>query len=108
MVGDEESMPKSGVLTSPNYPESYPNDHDSTQTIKVTAGKTIRYNFTDFKTERNYDYVQLVDEGINLTRKIAGKGGFSGVTNSNVVHVNFHTDGSNGKSGWRMEWTESE
>ena len=27
---DEESMPRSGVLMSPNYPERYPNNHDST------------------------------------------------------------------------------
>merc|ERR1712181_66465 len=31
---DDESLPKSGVLTSPNYPERYPNSHDSTQTIQ--------------------------------------------------------------------------
>ena len=40
MVGDEESMPKSGVLTSPDYPERYPNNHDSTQTIEVAEGKS--------------------------------------------------------------------
>ena len=126
MVGDEESMPKSGVLTSPNYPKSYPNNHDSTQTIKVAAGKTIRYNFTDFKTERNYDYVQLVgDDGIDLTYLLSGKccgprssamskseweqlatSGF--YSKSNIMHVKFHTDSSGQSSGWRMEWTESE
>ena len=51
MVGDEESSPKSGVLTSPNYPERYPSNHHSTKTIQVAEGKTIRFAFTSFSTE---------------------------------------------------------
>ena len=63
MVGDEEILPKSGVLTSPNYPERYPNSHDSTQTIQVAEGKAIRWTWTNFNTEPEYDYVQIVDRG---------------------------------------------
>merc|ERR1712168_627781 len=80
MVGDEESSPKSGVLTSPNYPERYPNHHDSTQTVEVAEGKTIRYVWTNFHTEGGstgsgtpYDYVEIEDEdGTSLTSKKYG------------------------------------
>ena len=120
MVGDEESLPKSGVLTSPNYPERYPNSHDSTQTIQVAEGKIIRITFIEFNTESDRDYVEIVDDdGTNLTplflylpklwgtRKTAF-GTKPGVftSNSNIVHVKFHTDYSGQRAGWRLAWYE--
>ena len=110
MVGDEESMPKSGVLTSPDYPERYPNSHDSTQTIQVAEGKTIRWAWTHFNTEPSgYDYVQIVDEdGVNLTGKIGGTTlPPPGASNSSIVHVKFHTDGDTQRTGWRLEWSKN-
>jgi len=114
MVGDEESIPKSGVLKSPNYPNSYPNDHDSTQTVEVAEGKTIRYVWTNFDTEGAsgpsgpYDYVEIVDEdGTILMSKKYGSGLPSpGASSTNVMHVKFHTDGDTTRDGWRLEWNE--
>ena len=120
MVGDEESLPKSGVLTSPNYPSHYPNSHDSTQTIEVAKGKTINFAWRSFNTEPEYDYVQIVDgDGTNLTPKISGQASpppgetprFS--SNTNIIHVKFHTNGDTEdwwirRTGWRLEWTEQE
>ena len=51
-IGDEESTSKSGFLTSPNFPDYYPNSHDSTQTIQVAEGKIIKITFTDFTRNR--------------------------------------------------------
>ena len=109
MVGDEESMPSSGVLTSPNYPDRYPNHHDSTQTVEVAEGKTIHYIWTNFLTEGGqYDYVEIVDEdGTYLMSKKWGNDLPSpGTSNSNIMHVNFHTDGDTTRTGWRLEWNE--
>jgi len=118
MVGAEESMPKSGVLMSPNYPSRYPSNHDSTQIVEVAEGKYIRFEFTNFNTEPEYDWVQVVDpSGTHLTPvedggKIWGSSlppHSPGIrSKSNIIHVNFHTDGSEQRSGWRMEWTETE
>ena len=59
---EEEGMPTSGVLTSPDYPQPYPKSHDSTQTIQVAEGKTIRWASTHLDTEPSrYDYVQIFD-----------------------------------------------
>jgi len=110
---DDESLPKSGVLTSPNYPERYPNSHDSTQTIEVAEGKTIHFTITNFNTEPEYDYVEIIDEdGTNVTPPSSG--GLRDLqlaeqqcsSNSNIAHVKFHTDGDTQRTGWRIEWNE--
>jgi len=116
MVGDEESMPKSGVLTSPNYPNSYPNDHDSTQTIEVAEGKTIRYVWTNFQIEGSgpggpYDYVEIVDGPVEngnflMFRTYGSSLPPPGTSNTNIMHVKFHTDGDTTRGGWRLEWSE--
>ena len=109
MVGDEESSLESGVLTSPNYPDLYLGNHDSTQTVQVAEGNTIRFVWTNFHTEvKQYDYVEIVDE--DGTVLVARKGGSSlpspGISNTNIMHVKFHTDGDTTRTGWRLEWTE--
>ena len=108
MVGDEESFPKSGILTSPKYPERYPNAHDSTQTIQVAEGKKIRWTWTNFYTEPENDFVQIVDEdGTDLTPKYWGSSlPLPSTSHSNIVHVKFHTNVDTQRTGWRLEWNE--
>ena len=109
MVG--ESIPKSGILTSPNYPSLYPSSHDSTQTIEVAEGKTIHLSWTRFDTEYSYDYVQILDEDGNQLRPQPPKMWGNSLpppftSNSNIVRIKFHTDGDTRRTGWRLEWTE--
>ena len=108
ILGDEESMPKSGVLMSPNYPQRYPSSHDSTQTIEVAEGKRILFVFSNFITEPEYDWVRIEDEnGTDLLRRTWGSSPPGTIiSKSNIIHVKFHTDDSRQRSGWRMEWTE--
>ena len=108
MVG--ESGPKSGVLYSPWFTSSiYPNSHDSTQTIEVAEGKTIRFKFTDFNTEPEYDYVWIMDgNGAEIMPRTWGRNELEkwGTSRSNIMHVKFHTDADTQRTGWRMEWNE--
>ena len=102
-------MPKRGFLRSPNYPQRYPNSHDSTQTIEVAEGKTIRLMWKRFSVEQGGDWVQIMDEdGTDLTPKLSGPLSLPRpiFSNSNIVHVKFHTDFSRQYTGWKLEWTE--
>ena len=106
MVGDEESLPRSGVLTSRNYPSRYPNSHDLIQTIEVAEGKTIHISWTNFNTEPEYDRVQIGD-GSEITDQISGYDlppNF--YSNSNKVAIMFLTDGNTQNTGWRLVWNE--
>ena len=113
MVGDEKLT--SGILTSPNYPERYTSDLDSNHMIQVAEGKTIRFEWTNFNTEPEYDYVQIVDgDGTELfpsrwyltTRYSGTRLPPPGTSNSNIVYVKFHTDRDTERTGWRLEWSE--
>ena len=116
----EEPLSKFGILTSPNYPQDYPNSHDSSQEIRVAEGNTIKMRFTDFNTERKYDYVEITDAGGSFWTRLSGPRTSSGptsrstkaggpeyiVSKTNRVLVKFHTDGDTQRNGWSLEWTE--
>ena len=88
-------------MTSPNYPEKYPNNVNITRIIRVPEGKKIRILFTDFILgSSSYgliskaDYVTITDkEGTRLAHHDV----FSwlsptekeSVSNSNTVFVTF-------------------
>ena len=112
-------------MTHPNYPRFYRNDLDSTQTIEVAEGKTIRFSWTDFDIEQCmeqcYDNVRILDSyGTNLTPKLFGRERISWVTrdgiyarlgknystDSNSLAVEFITDSSMRGRGWKLKWTE--
>ena len=40
-----------GVVTSPNYPDNYPNNFHKTETIQVEQGLILSLKFTDFNIE---------------------------------------------------------
>merc|ERR1712192_227206 len=57
-----EQQPIGGVLTSPNYPDRYPDNIELVQKIQVPEGNTIWIRFTDFQCDI-YDKVRITDEG---------------------------------------------
>ena len=119
-------MPKSGVLTSLNYPDRYPDNLDSTQIIQVAEGNTIRFAWTDFNTAPD-DCVRIRDEnGTDLapypdfmswaaqicgikTNPPRGWGNMlppPSISSSNVVQVKFSSNHQLAYTGWRLEWSE--
>ena len=83
----------------------------SVQKIHVPEGNTIWIRFEIFDCEREYDWVKITDkDGTRL-------GFFDGevnsdddwrtkemVSNADTVEVLFHTDRSDTRGGWRLNW----
>ena len=107
----QRELPTNGHLTSPNYPNIYPNDYNSVQKIQVSEGNTIWIRFDDFVCEGEFDTVTITDkDGTRL-------GFFDGeynsddnwrtkemVSNTDTVEVHFQTDESGVRKGWRLKW----
>ena len=57
------SCSKETMITTPNFPDNYPNDVDMTWLIKVPLWERIRINFHDFKLEKRLksDYLTISD-----------------------------------------------
>ena len=94
----------------------------------MAKGNVIKIHFTDFELERpdQVDYVDLKDgDGSFLGRfgawhSVDEEGNSEGRTwgpgekiriaditsNTETVHVLFHTDSSVTRSGWRLEWSK--
>ena len=52
-----------GVVTSPNHPDKYPNNLHKTETLEVESGKILRLEFTSFAvywgSTCQYDFVKI-------------------------------------------------
>ena len=109
-----------GVVTSPNYPDEYPNDLQNTTTIKVEKGMIIALKFTAFDVEQGeyafspgsaspclFDHLTIKDgDESTLMEKTCGNALPKDlVSKSNVVKLHFKTDEIVTKSGWSVTWS---
>ena len=105
-------------MSSPNYPERYPDDLERTEMIQVEKGKVLRLEFTQFKVYYHCrDYVQITDgNGTALMGKSCGHSTASPMswvhftppivtTLTNMVDVYFYTDYRYNDYGWSLNWT---
>ncbi|KAI0235621.1 Low-density lipoprotein receptor-related protein 12 [Lamellibrachia satsuma] len=97
----------SGVLKSPNYPNSYPNNIDCDWLIQVEVGEQVqlRFNAFSFEEQPNTDYVKVFDGG-NQTDALLGEYyGYSGMhaiveSSSNRMYVVMHSNAHNVENGF--------
>ena len=107
-------------MTSPNYPDNYPNNLERTTIVHVERGKILRLEFTYFEVQYAgcSDYVKITDgDGTTLMDEICG---FSAVhpsvvsyfmppiitTRSNTMEILFHTnDRQDERAGWSLSWS---
>ena len=109
---EPETTVTSGEMTSPNFPNDYPSKIHQRKTIQVAKGKIIHIHFTDFEVEHpeQFDYVEITDgDGSRLGRFSADQNNdphLNVTSNTETVHVLFHTDTNTAKKGWRLEWSK--
>ena len=103
-----------GVVTSPNYPNSYPSNLNHTNIIKVDEGLLVTLQFEDFTLGHynddftcNGDHLTITDgDGTIMMDAICG---FETPPNmitsrSNTVEIQFVTDSNVNWRGWRLGW----
>lgn len=97
-------------ITSPEYPNEYPNGHDDCVTVLwAEEGQNVELVFTDFELEShstcNYDWVQVRD-GDSSESELLGTwcGSDSPGTirsSGSMLYVEFHSDGSVVRTGYQ-------
>ena len=102
---------REGVVTSRNFPNKYPNNLLKTETITADEGMVLRLEFTAFNVENHrrcrYDHLKIIDgDGTVLMDKTCGDALPPVLTSkTNNVDLEFKTDNSVAKSGWRVKWS---
>ena len=100
-----------GEVTSPNYPNNYPNGLKKTQTIRVEEGLILALQFTAFDIEYDsdcyYDHLTITDgDGTTLMEKSCGNSLPADIrSTSNVVNLLFITNGVITRTGWSVSWS---
>ena len=109
-----------GVVTSPNHPDYYPDNLDNTEIIEVESEKILRLEFTHFvvlwQSSCQYDFVKITDgDGTTLMDRSCGTSSVPShpyyflppiiTTRSNRVEIFFHTSSSHNYDGWSLSWS---
>ncbi|HTE55290.1 MAG TPA: M4 family metallopeptidase [Kofleriaceae bacterium] len=100
---DQTFTTASGTVTSPNFPNNYPNNFSRTYCIQPAGGASTTLTFSAFNTEANFDFVTIKNAaGTQLSRT-------SGTTlppaaTSTLIAITFTSDQSVVRSGWSASW----
>ncbi|CAL4150116.1 unnamed protein product [Meganyctiphanes norvegica] len=99
-------------INSPDYPKKYSGNMNCKWTLEAPVGHSIRLQFFEFDTEKNFDTVQILtggrteDSAVSLVT-ISGR---QDLTNkffdsaSNFMIIKFKSDASVEKRGFRASW----
>ncbi|EFP03477.1 hypothetical protein CRE_09483 [Caenorhabditis remanei] len=93
-----------GVITSPNYPHNYDNNHFCSYQLATLGSYKILLKFDEFITESNDDIVRVYD-GDSSDKPLLGTysgnlNPFSLVSTGNTMYVTFKTDAFNNFQGF--------
>ena len=96
---------RNGTFTSPNFPGSYPNNARCEWRILVPYGYRVRLSFTAFNTESCCDHVEIRSNSTGLHRRFSGSTLPPYLLGGQEIRVNFRSDGSVTRSGFRAVFT---
>lgn len=101
---EDSSIPS--IVTSPNYPENYPNNLNWTTTIIAKEGMVVELEFTVFNTEPGYDTLTILDnDGTVLSKERSGDCLPPKMwSRTHVVHLQFVTNSYRTRTGWSANW----
>ncbi|CEF62995.1 CUB domain and C-type lectin domain and C-type lectin-like domain and C-type lectin fold domain-containing protein [Strongyloides ratti] len=96
-----------GSISSPGYPQNYPNDSDCIYSIVAPEGKKIVLTVNFFQTESCCDWLYIHDGKNSNANKIASLRGYvpSGtqfVSSGNAFYIRFTSDQNNSEKGFNI------
>ena len=99
-----------GVVSSPNFPNNYPNNLEKTEIIEVQQGMIIALHFLAFNIHSSsacQDYLAIMDnDGTPLMERRCGSTLPKNITStSNNVTLKFITNRARSNSGWSLSWS---
>ncbi|XP_078679396.1 uncharacterized protein LOC144915035 isoform X2 [Branchiostoma floridae x Branchiostoma belcheri] len=93
------------TITSPGYPNAYPNNANCIYTIKAPPGHTVRIIFEEFFLEDGYDHLEITDLPDGIRRRHTGSDIQQIQTSrTNEVQLHFTSDGSVGNRGFQLSY----
>ncbi|XP_063162323.1 mannan-binding lectin serine protease 1 isoform X2 [Candoia aspera] len=103
---------RSGVIHSPDFPNSYPKSSDCMYRIELEEGFFITLQFDEnFDIEDHpevtcpYDYIKI-KAGLKELGPFCGERPPGRIeTQSNHIHILFHSDNSGENGGWKLTYT---
>jgi len=97
----------SGLITSINYPYSYPDNINSNWNIIAPRGYGIRIDVLDFNTEGFGHDVMILSDSSTVLWEYSGvvNGPAFVSTEDNVVNVQFTSDQDTTGLGWQIQWS---
>uniref|UniRef100_A0A8C5CBQ3 CUB and Sushi multiple domains 2 n=1 Tax=Gadus morhua TaxID=8049 RepID=A0A8C5CBQ3_GADMO len=97
-----------GMILSPGFPGNYPSNSDCTWRVYLPVGYGAHIQFLNFSTEANHDFLEIRNGPLDTSTVI---GRFSGtdvpsslLTTSHETTVYYHSDHSQNKPGFRLEY----
>ncbi|XP_078494131.1 scavenger receptor cysteine-rich domain-containing protein DMBT1-like [Ciona intestinalis] len=93
-------------ITSPNYPNNYPNNADCTWTITASDGMRVQLNLIRLSTERSYDYLTISSDGTQLARISGTYLNRIYTSIGNTLTLRFTSDRSVTRSGFNATFVE--
>ena len=104
IICDETLTAESGTLTSPNYPNPYPDNFSHIWCIQPASGQPATLHFDAFNTESGYDFVTIKDANSQVLSTTSGTTAPPDAT-STLLAVKFTSDGSVTATGWSATWS---
>jgi Zn-dependent metalloprotease/subtilisin-like proprotein convertase family protein len=104
IICDETITTSTGTLSSPNFPNPYPNNFRRTWCVQPASGNAATLHFTAFNTESGFDFVELKNAAGTVVSRTSGTTAPADVT-STLIAIKFTSDGSVTRPGWSATWT---